>query len=253
MIQWGVSLHIMQTSAVIRFQNVSKSFTLQHQRTLKEMLDAFVKRRKTFEGVKALVDVSFAIKPGESVGILGRNGAGKSTILKLIAGVTTPSKGKIEIKEKVYPLIELGAGFHPELTGRENIYLNGIILGMTELEIAERYASIVDFAELKDFMDVPVKYYSSGMYARLAFSVATCKQPHILLVDEILAVGDVAFQAKCLARMREFKKQGTTMILVAHGGSAMEEFCERGIYLKKGHVAYDGPIKDAIAQYQLET
>jgi len=238
--------------SIIKFQNVSKHFTLAHQRTLKEMVHALFKRQKTIERVKALSNITFEIPSGQSVGIVGRNGAGKSTLLKLIAGVTSPTHGKVLISEKVYPLIELGAGFHPDLTGKENIFLNGVILGMSEEEIAERYDSIVDFAELHEFMDVPVKYYSSGMYARLAFSVATCKTPKILLIDEILAVGDVKFQEKCMRRMKGFKAQGTSMILVAHGGPAMQEFCERVLYLKQGKLIFDGSLDEGIKLYEAE-
>ncbi|MFO0703354.1 MAG: ABC transporter ATP-binding protein [Patescibacteria group bacterium] len=238
--------------SIIKFSHVSKHFTLAHQRTLKEMVHALFKRQKTLERVKALTDVSFEISQGQSVGVVGRNGAGKSTLLKLIAGVTSPTHGTIEISEQVYPLIELGAGFHPELTGKENIFLNGVILGMSEAEVEYRYQSIVDFSELHDFMDVPVKYYSSGMYARLAFSVATCKTPKILLLDEILAVGDVKFQQKCLMRMKDFKAQGASMILVAHGGLMMKEFCEKVIYLKSGHLEFYGNIDEGLKLYEEE-
>lgn len=237
---------------IIAFHNVSKHFMLAHQKTLKEMVHALFKRQKTLERVRALSNITFEIPPGQSVGIVGRNGAGKSTLLKLIAGVTSPTHGKVEIRETVYPLIELGAGFHPELTGRENIFLNGVILGMTEEEVEEKYPSIVDFSELKDFMDVAVKYYSSGMYARLAFSVATCQTPKILLLDEILAVGDVKFQEKCVNRMKGFKAQGTSMVMVAHGGPIMEQFCERVLYLKAGKLVFDGPFAEGIAAYQAE-
>ena len=242
----------MAQRPIIAFHNVSKHFMLAHQKTLKEMVHALFKRQKTLERVRALSNITFEIPAGQSVGIVGRNGAGKSTLLKLIAGVTSPTHGRVEINEDVYPLIELGAGFHPELTGRENIFLNGVILGMTEEEVEERYQSIVDFSELTDFMDVPVKYYSSGMYARLAFSVATCKTPKILLIDEILAVGDVKFQEKCINRMKEFKAQGTSMIIVAHGGIIMEQFCERILYLKAGTLAFDGQFAEGMAAYQAE-
>ena len=242
----------MSQRPIIAFHNVSKHFMLAHQKTLKEMVHALFKRQKTLERVRALSSITFEIPAGQSVGIVGRNGAGKSTLLKLIAGVTSPTHGKVEIHETVYPLIELGAGFHPELTGRENIFLNGVILGMTEEEVEERYQSIVDFSELKDFMDVPVKYYSSGMYARLAFSVATCKTPKILLIDEILAVGDTKFQEKCVNRMKEFKAQGTSMIMVSHGGPIMQQFCERILYLKAGNLVFDGPFVEGIAAYQAE-
>lgn len=242
----------MTNRPVIAFHKVSKHFMLAHQKTLKEMVHAFFTHRKTLERVKALTEITFSIPQGQSVGIIGRNGAGKSTLLKLIAGVTSPTAGTIEINEPVYPLIELGAGFHPELTGRENIFLNGVILGMSEKEVKEQYESIVEFSELRNFMDVPVKYYSSGMYARLAFSVATCKIPQILLVDEILAVGDMKFQEKCVKRMQHFKNQGTSMIIVAHGGPIMERFCERVLYLKSGQLVFDGSFKKALAAYKAE-
>lgn len=235
---------------LIQFSHVSKDFTLQHQRTLKEMIQALVHRKKTLEKVKAITDISFSIPTGESVGIIGRNGAGKSTLLKLIAGVTSPTRGHLSITAPVYPLIELGAGFHPELTGKENVYLNGVILGMSENEIRDKYDSIVHFSELKDFMDVPVKYYSSGMYMRLAFSVATCKKPDILLVDEILAVGDMKFQEKCLTRMQKFKSQGTSLIIVAHTGELIERFCDRVLYLDHGHLAFDGNVSEGMKLYQ---
>lgn len=242
----------MKNRPIISFKHVDKHFTLAHQRTLKEMVHALFTRKKTLERVKALTDVSFDIPAGQSVGIVGRNGAGKSTVLKLIAGVTSPTRGTATIREPVFPLIELGAGFHPELTGRENIFLNGVILGMTEAKVAELYDSIVEFAELADYIDVPVKYYSSGMYARLAFSVATCQVPQILLVDEILSVGDIKFQEKCIKRMKDFKAQGTSMIIVAHGGPIMQEFCERVLYLKAGKLIFDGPYAEGIAKYQAE-
>lgn len=217
------------------------------------MVHAVFVKRKTLELVRALNDISFTVQQAESVGVIGRNGAGKSTLLKLIAGVTSPSVGSITITEQVFPLIELGAGFHPELTGSENIFLNGVILGMTEGKIAELYDSIVEFAELADFMDVPIKYYSTGMFMRLAFAVATCQLPKILLVDEILAVGDQGFQDKCLRRMREFQEQGASIILVAHDGATIEKFCNRVIYLKNGNLAFDGAVQDGLSAYQADT
>lgn len=246
---YNLTCFTMSDTPIIKFTDVSKHFTLQHQRTLKEMVHALAKRQKTLEKILALNHVSFEVGKGESVGIIGRNGAGKSTLLKIIAGVTSPTMGKVEISEKVYPLIELGAGFHPDLTGRENVFLNGVILGMTEGQIEDQYNSIVEFAELEDFMDVPVKYYSSGMYMRLAFSVATAQTPSILLVDEILSVGDQKFQDKCLQRMYQFQSLGTSIILVAHSGSMIEKFCHRVLYLKAGKLAYDGPVKEGINVY----
>ncbi len=239
----------MQT--VISFQNVSKYFFLQHQRTLKEALQALLLGEKPLEKVEALKNVSFEIKKGETVGIIGRNGAGKSTLLKLIAGVSKPTKGRLKINGQVSPLIELGAGFHPELTGRENIILNAVILGLSRKQAKERFEEVVEFSELdRKFLDIPLKHYSSGMYMRLAFSVAVSVDPEILLVDEILAVGDMAFQAKCKAKMEEFKRKGVTILYVSHNIEEVERFCERVIYLKEGRVVFDGKVKEGVERYR---
>jgi len=233
----------------IIFNNVNKYFFLQHQKTLKELVQAIFKKQKTLERVHALKNLNFFIKKGEVVGIVGKNGAGKSTLLKLIAGVSAPTSGSLEIKEMVSPLIELGAGFHPELTGRENIFLNGVILGLKEDYIKKKFNEIVAFSEIARFIDTPIKYYSSGMYMRLAFSVAIFTDPKILLVDEILAVGDTAFQAKCLTKMNEFKDKGVTIIFVSHALETVKAFCTRVLYLKKGELMYDGEVNKGIDQY----
>jgi len=235
--------------AEIIFNNVNKYFFLQHQKTLKELVQAIFKKQKTLERVHALKNLNFFIKKGEVVGIVGKNGAGKSTLLKLIAGVSAPTSGSLEIKEIVSPLIELGAGFHPELTGRENIFLNGVILGLKEDYIKKKFNEIVAFSEIARFIDTPIKYYSSGMYMRLAFSVAIFTDPKILLVDEILAVGDTDFQAKCLAKMNEFKDKGVTIIFVSHALETVKAFCTRVLYLKKGELMYDGEVNKGIDQY----
>lgn len=235
--------------AEIIFNNVNKYFFLQHQKTLKELVQAIFKKQKTLERVHALKNLNFFIKKGEVVGIVGKNGAGKSTLLKLIAGVSAPTSGSLEIKEIVSPLIELGAGFHPELTGRENIFLNGVILGLKEDYIKKKFNEIVAFSEIARFIDTPIKYYSSGMYMRLAFSVAIFTDPKILLVDEILAVGDTAFQAKCLTKMNEFKDKGVTIIFVSHALETVRAFCTRVLYLKKGELMYDGEVNKGIDQY----
>ena len=235
--------------AEIIFNNVNKYFFLQHQKTLKELVQAIFKKQKALERVHALKNLNFFIKKGEVVGIVGKNGAGKSTLLKLIAGVSAPTSGSLEIKEMVSPLIELGAGFHPELTGRENIFLNGVILGLKENYIKKKFNEIVAFSEIARFIDTPIKYYSSGMYMRLAFSVAIFTDPKILLVDEILAVGDTAFQAKCLAKMNEFKDKGVTIIFVSHALETVKAFCTRVLYLKKGELMYDGEVNKGIDQY----
>ncbi len=241
----------MQTA--VSFHNVSKYFFLQHQRTLKEAVQALFKGEKTLEKIKALDNVSFDIKKGETVGIIGRNGAGKSTLLKLIAGVSKPTKGKVTVNGRVSPLIELGAGFHPELTGRENIILNAVILGLSRKQAKERFDQIVEFSELdRKFLDMPLKHYSSGMYMRLAFSVAVSVEPEILLVDEILAVGDAAFQAKCKKKMEEFKKEGVTILYVSHNIAEVERFCERVIYLKEGRVVFDGEAKEGVEKFKKE-
>src|SRR3989344_496415 len=234
----------------ISFENVDKYFYFQHQKTLKEFVQALFVQRKTLERVHALKNVSFNIKQGESVGVIGRNGAGKSTLLKIIAGVSTQTTGKVTVNGRVVPLLELGAGFHPELTARENVFLNGVILGLKEKYIENTLNEIIDFAEISEFVDVPVKYFSSGMYMRLAFSVAIFVDPEILLVDEILSVGDSAFRVKCLRKMLEFKKKGVTIVFVSHDLKTVESFCDRAIYLKTGAIEYDGEVKTALKQYQ---
>ncbi len=237
---------------MIEFKNVEKYFYFQHQKTIKELIQALFVQQKTLEKVHALKKVSFKIEKGESVGIIGRNGAGKSTLLKLIANVSQPTVGTVKITGRVAPLIELGAGFHPELTGRENIILNGVILGMKEKEIEAKVDDIIDFAEIPDFIDVPIKYYSSGMYLRLAFAVAIFTEPEIILMDEILSVGDARFQRKCMKRMREFKKQGVTMILVSHSAEQVRQFCDRVLYLNQGELLYDGEVDKGLEMYNSE-
>ena len=201
------------------------------------------------ESIWALKDVSFEIKQGEVVGIIGRNGAGKSTLLKVLSRITEPTEGYADIFGRVGSLLEVGTGFHPELTGRENIYLNGAILGMGRGEISSKFDAIVEFAEIEKFMDTPVKHYSSGMYVRLAFSVAAHLDPEILLVDEVLAVGDVAFQRKCLGKMDDVAKQGRTVLFVSHNMGLLQTLCQRGIFLHNGQIASDGPITDAVDDY----
>lgn len=238
-----------QDQTAISIEEVSKLFRLQKQRTFKELLPALAGGKQAVERFWALQDINLEIKKGETVGIIGPNGAGKSTLLKLMAGVTKPTKGKIKINGDIAPLIELGAGFHPELTGRENITLNGVILGMSKQQVAEKFKEIVDFAELWEFIDQPIKHYSSGMYLRLAFSVAVHTNPDILLIDEILAVGDANFQAKCFTKMEEFKHAGVTIILVSHSLSQIEEFCSRAVYLDEHKIVMDGRVKEVCERY----
>src|SRR5262245_55987053 len=191
------------------------------------------------EELWALKGVSFEVKRGEVVGIIGRNGAGKSTLLKILSRITDPSAGRITIKGRVASLLEVGTGFHPELTGRENIYLNGTILGMTRQKIKRKFDEIVAFAEVEKFIDTPVKRYSSGMYVRLAFAVAAHLEPEILVVDEVLAVGDAAFQMKCLGKMESFSSLGRTILLVSHNLSTIQALCSRVIIIHKGHLVRD--------------
>ncbi len=197
----------------------------------------------------ALEDISFEIQPGEVVGIVGRNGAGKSTLLKVLARITEPTRGRVEIFGRVGSLLEVGTGFHPELSGRENIFLNGSILGMSRKEIERKFDEIVAFAELERFIDTPVKRYSSGMYVRLAFAVAAHLEPEILLVDEVLAVGDAAFQKKCLGKMSDVARHGRTVIFVSHNTAAMLNLCDRGILIDRGRIVADAPIEPVIQQY----
>src|SRR5712691_3001376 len=197
----------------------------------------------------ALKDVSFDVKRGEVVGIIGRNGAGKSTLLKILSRITKPTKGFAEIHGRVGSLLEVGTGFHPELTGRENIYLNGAILGIKRQDIGRKFDEIIAFAEVEKFIDTPIKHYSSGMYLRLAFAVAAHLEPEILLVDEVLAVGDVAFQKKCMGKMGDVAKEGRTVLLISHNMAAVENLCQRGVVLHQGQITYIGNQAEAIAKY----
>lgn len=238
----------MNQNIAIEFKNVSKRYKMGRKLLLKEaFLDVFRPNPTVWFWV--LKDVTFSVRKGESLGIIGPNGSGKSTLLKLISKFVFPDKGKIMVNGRVSPLIELGAGFHPELTGKENIFLNGVILGLTKKEIEERYEQIVDFAEVNDFIDTPVKHYSSGMYMRLGFSIAIHVNPDILLVDELLAVGDINFQKKCIRKMEEFKSRGTTIILISHDLDAIKAFCDRVIYLEKGRILSIGEPEKVISDF----
>lgn len=197
----------------------------------------------------ALKDVSFEVKQGDRVGIIGKNGAGKSTILKILSRITEPTKGRIKIRGRVASLLEVGTGFHPELTGRENIFLNGAILGMSRKEIQRKFDEIVDFSEVSHFLDTPVKRYSSGMYVRLAFAVAANLDPEILIVDEVLAVGDAHFQKKCLGKMESAGKEGRTVLFVSHNLSAIQNLCTKGIFFESGEVKFNGNVNTAIETY----
>jgi lipopolysaccharide transport system ATP-binding protein len=239
----------------VRFEDVSKVYRL-GSKSLRGAVSSSLNRvlsgkegREQDQTVAALRDVSFEVERGEAVGVIGPNGVGKSTTLKLIAGITEATSGRAIVDGRVSALLELGAGFHPDLTGRENIYLNAAIIGMGRQEIEERFDSIVAFSELERFLDTPVKRYSSGMYCRLGFSVAAHADPDILLIDEVLAVGDAAFQARCLNRMRELKEAGTTILFVSHALPRVRRLCERTILLHDGRVVADGLSSDVIATY----
>ena len=208
-----------------------------------------LRRAKNGEEFWALKDVSFEVKQGEVLGIIGRNGAGKTTLLKLLSRITRPTAGRAEIHGRVGSLLEVGTGFHPELTGRENIYLNGAILGMQKAEIDRKFDEIVDFAEIEEFLDTPVKRYSSGMYVRLAFAVAAHLEPEILLVDEVLAVGDAAFQKKCLGKMGDVSKEGRTVLFVSHNMVAVQSLCRRVVWLHNGKIIEEGQPSQVISNY----
>ena len=197
----------------------------------------------------ALRGIEFAVERGECVGVIGRNGAGKSTLLQLLAGVTAPTEGTVRVSGSVAPLISVGVGFHPELTGRENVYVNGTILGMTRRSIDRRFDDIVGFAELEAFIDTPVKFYSSGMFVRLGFSVAVQAEPDVLLVDEVLAVGDLAFQVKSFEQMNRIRAQGTTILVVTHNLGAVRTLCPRTVLVNQGEIAFDGPTDEAISRF----
>jgi lipopolysaccharide transport system ATP-binding protein len=251
------------SQTALRVEGLAKSYRIaralgrQPYRTLQEEVIALPKnlwkramgRADTMETFWALEDVSFEVNEGEVVGIIGRNGAGKSTLLKILSRITEPTRGRAEIFGRVGALLEVGTGFHAELTGRENIFLSGAILGMRRAEIDRKFDEIIAFAELERFLDTPVKRYSSGMYMRLAFAVAAHLEPEILLVDEVLAVGDAAFQKKCLGKMEQVSGQGRTVFFVSHNTQAVRQLCTRGILLEHGRVVADGPTDSTLAVY----
>jgi homopolymeric O-antigen transport system ATP-binding protein len=254
----------------ITIENLSKRYLVGHREheqytTLREMLTRearnFARKaidlahgREIVQGDEveefwALEDVSFEVQKGDALGIIGRNGAGKSTLLKVISRITEPTRGRVTIRGRVASLLEVGTGFHPELTGRENIYLNGAILGMTRQEIRKKFDEIVAFAEVERFLDTPVKRYSSGMYVRLAFAVAAHLEPEILIVDEVLSVGDAAFQRKCMGKMSDVTQQGRTVLLVSHNMPAVLNICSKALLLNAGRVCVLGDTSDCVRQY----
>ena len=267
------------TDVVIRVEGLGKKYTLLHEKserytTLRDVMarqakaagrllnpftlsgqlrkaqrEAAQERTESEEEFWALKDVSFEIRRGESVGIIGRNGAGKSTLLKILSRITEPTTGRVEIRGRVSSLLEVGTGFHPELTGRENIYLNGAILGMTRREIHFKFNEIVNFAEVNKFLDTPVKRYSSGMYVRLAFAVAAHLEPEILIIDEVLAVGDAQFQRKCLGKMESVSHEGRAVLFVSHSMPSITSFCDRAILLDSGKISENGPTSEVVINY----
>ncbi len=234
----------MTTSIVV--DDVSKEFSLQYHRTLKQMTMAKVRGQAVSDSFWALSGVSFEVEQGESIGLMGLNGSGKSTLLKLICGVMKPDSGTVLTRGRISGLIATGAGFHQQLTGRENIYMNAAILGMSEEETNEKFDDIASFADVGRFMDTPVGNYSSGMFARLGFSVAVHVDCDIFVADEVLAVGDRPFKKKCLARMQEIRDSGITMFYVTHAAGSVKKMCDRVIVLESGRVGYDGPVDEGI-------
>jgi ABC-2 type transport system ATP-binding protein len=232
---------------IIRLNNISKQFQVRKDNNLKDRIVHFGRHGKAFrEQFTAVDEISLNIKAGTTVGLLGQNGSGKSTLLKLIGGIVAPTTGTVESRGRMAALLELGAGFHPDLSGRENVYLNAAILGLSRSQIDERFDEIVEFSGIGEFIDTAVKFYSSGMYVRLAFAVAVHTDPDILLVDEVLAVGDEAFQRKCMDRIHQFRNEGRTIILVSHSAQQVQELCDRGILLHHGELVFDGDINAAV-------
>ena len=235
------------TEAVVELDGISKRYWQIKERSLVRALIP-IGAPNRFE-LWALRDVNLRIDKGETVGIIGHNGAGKSTLLRLLAGVSQPTAGTLVIKGRIAPLLSVGVGFHQEMTGRENVFVNGMLLGLTRAEIKSRFDEIVEFAGLSDFIDTPVKFYSSGMFMRLGFSVAVQVEPDVLIVDEVLAVGDVAFQLRCLSRMRDLQRAGTTTVFVSHHMHAVHLLCPRTVVVNHGRIDFDGPTEQGIARY----
>jgi lipopolysaccharide transport system ATP-binding protein len=239
----------MPRTGLISVSGVGKRFTkYEDTPTLAYgLLHAWSRTRRS--QLWALRDIDFEITPGEAVGIIGRNGSGKSTLLQLLSGVTAPTTGEVRVGGRIAPLLSVGVGFHPELTGRENIFINGAILGLRRADVMARLDEIIAFAEVESFIDTPVKFYSSGMFVRLGFAVAAHVDPDVLLIDEVLAVGDFAFQRRCFEHMAKLRAAGTTVVLVSHNATAVEQFCDRGIVLSTGSKVFDGPVHEAISVY----
>lgn len=236
----------------LSFQNVGMCFRMHREKvtTLKEAILGRFRHLGEVDEFWALKDVSFDVQPGEAVALVGHNGSGKSTLLRIAAGVLRPSEGSVRVDGRVSPMIELAAGFDPDLTGRDNIFLNGALMGYSRREMASKLERIVEFSELGEFIDVPVKNYSSGMYMRLGFAIAADVDPEILMVDEVLAVGDERFQAKCLARIREIRSRGCTILFVSHAAETVVDLCDRAVVFHHGRIAFDGKPPEAIDRYR---
>ena len=250
-------------SLVIKAENLSKQFYINSVRSkeltlgntlMNALKNSFLRSRQMAknEVLWALQDVSFEVKQGETLGIIGANGAGKSTLLKILSRITKPTAGRVKLNGRLGSLLEVGTGFHPELSGRENVFLNGAIIGMKNREVRKKFDEIVAFAEIEKFIDTPVKYYSSGMYMRLAFAIAAHFDPEILIIDEVLAVGDSAFQNKCIDKMNEVANDGRTVLFVSHSDGALHRICRTGLYLENGRLKNFGKMKDLLAQYQAD-
>ena len=227
-------------STAIRFESVSKQFTLRHAKTLKRMATRAIKGKALKDSFYAVRDVTFDVEAGQAVGLMGANGSGKSTLLKMVSGVMRPDEGRVGVAGKIAGLIEVGAGFHPDLTGRENVYLNAAIIGMSEEEIDRKFDTMVEFANIGRFIDTEVRHYSSGMYMRLGFAVAIHTECDIFLVDEGLAVGDAPFRRKCMRKIREVQEAGTTIFLVSHSPAQVQRLCDRALVLDAGSLVFDG-------------
>lgn len=236
----------MSGTESIVVENATKTFTLRYHRTFKQMSVAALRRQPISETFKAVDDVSFTVEQGESIGLMGLNGSGKSTLLKLINGIMRPDSGQVLTRGRISGLIATGAGFHPQLTGRENVYLNAAVLGMTEAETKRKFDSIVEFADIGKFLDSPVGHYSSGMFARLGFAVAIHVDSDIFLADEVLAVGDKPFKQKCLEKMQEIRDGGRTLFYVSHAAGSVRSMCDRVLVLEEGRLAYDGDVDGGI-------
>ncbi|KRF23680.1 ABC transporter ATP-binding protein [Phycicoccus sp. Soil803] len=233
-------------STAVEIHGVSKHFRLRHTHSLKESVVWALQGRPQRDDFVALHPLDLTIAQGETVALLGRNGSGKSTLLKLVAGVMTPDTGRVRVRGRLAGLLEVGAGFHPDLTGRENVYLNASILGLDRAQITARFDEIVEFADIGPFLDTQVRFYSSGMFLRLAFAVAVHTEPDVFLVDEVLAVGDEAFRAKCIERIARLGAEGRTLVVVSHDLPLVEQLCSRGVVLDRGHLVVDGAVTDAV-------